>query len=196
MWQDSLAAEGWALYAEALMAEPMAGAPTGFYTPEERLYQLKGKLYRDLRVRVDTGIHTGRLSYGQAVDLFSEIVDFLPGSCAAGTTGAGSAPGGPATAETAVAVMDATKRTSCKGAESAIFRYSKWPTQAITYRLGRDQIFEMRRQASRLLGSAFSAKRFHLLYLKQGTIPPGYFRAELLRQVQAAAGSRAVPEPR
>jgi uncharacterized protein (DUF885 family) len=157
MWQDSLAAEGWALYAEALMAEPMAGAPTGFYTPEERLYQLKGKLYRDLRVRVDTGIH-----------------------------------GAPPTA-----VMDATKRSSCKGAEHAIFRYSKWPTQAITYRLGRDQIFEMRRQASRSLGSAFSAKRFHLLYLKQGTIPPGYFRAELLRQVRAASVSepRPTPEP-
>jgi uncharacterized protein (DUF885 family) len=194
MWQDSLAAEGWALYAEALMAEPMAGAPTGFYTPEERLYQLKGKLYRDLRVRVDTGIHTGRLSYGQAVDLFSEIVDFLPGSCAAAATGDGSAPGAPAKAVTAKAVTakavtDATKRASCRGAESAIFRYSKWPTQAITYRLGRDQIFEMRRQASLSLGSAFSAKRFHLLYLKQGTIPPGYFRAELLRQVRAASAS-------
>ena len=93
----------------------------------------------------------------------------------------------------ATAVMDATKRTSCRGAEHAIFRYSKWPTQAITYRLGRDQIFEMRRQASRSLGSAFSAKRFHLLYLRQGTIPPGYFRAELLRQVRAAA---SVSEPR
>ena len=45
------------------MAEPQPGAPQGFYTPEERLYQLQGKLYRDLRVRVDTGIHTGRMSF-------------------------------------------------------------------------------------------------------------------------------------
>ena len=81
MWEDSMAAEGWALYAEALMAEPQPGAPEGFYTPEERLYQLQGKLYRDLRVRVDTGIHTNRMSYAEAVDLFSEIVDFLPGKC-------------------------------------------------------------------------------------------------------------------
>ena len=72
-------AEGWGLYAEALMAEPQPGAPNGFYTPEEHLYQLQGKLYRDLRVRVDTGIHTGRISYDDAVTLFSEIVDFLPG---------------------------------------------------------------------------------------------------------------------
>ncbi|KAF0249565.1 MAG: hypothetical protein FD167_1031 [bacterium] len=56
MWQDSMASEGWALYSEALMAEPSPNAPTGFYTPEERLYQLRGKLYRDLRVRIDTGI--------------------------------------------------------------------------------------------------------------------------------------------
>ena len=77
-------AEGWGLYAEALMAEPQPAAPDGFYTPEEHLYQLQGKLYRDLRVRIDTGIHTGRMTYDDAVTLFSEVVDFLPGSCAAG----------------------------------------------------------------------------------------------------------------
>ena len=81
MWQDSLASEGWALYAEALLAEPQGTAKNGFYTPEEHLYQLRGKLYRDLRVRIDTGIHTGRLSFDDAVTLFSEVVDFLPGSC-------------------------------------------------------------------------------------------------------------------
>src|SRR4029434_8686128 len=83
MWEDSTAAEGWGLYSEALMAEPQQGAPDGFYTPEERLYQLQGKLYRDLRVRVDPGIHTGRLSYDDAVDLFSQGVDFLPRLCPA-----------------------------------------------------------------------------------------------------------------
>ena len=36
MWQDSVATEGWALYAEQLMAEPAREAPQGFYTPEER----------------------------------------------------------------------------------------------------------------------------------------------------------------
>ena len=81
MWEDSMAAEGWALYSEALMAEPQPGAPEGFYTPEERLYQLQGKLYRDLRVRVDTGIHTGRMTFDEAAELFSEVVDFQPGKC-------------------------------------------------------------------------------------------------------------------
>ncbi len=167
MWEDSMAAEGWALYAEALMAEPQPGAPQGAYTPEERLYQLQGKLYRDLRVRVDTGLHTGRMSYDDAVDLFSQVVDFFPGSCA-----------------DASATANDDKRASCKSAEAAIFRYSKTPTQAITYRLGKDQIYLLREEAAKLLGDRFSAKAFHLLFMKQGTIPAGYFRDELLREIR------------
>ncbi|MFL6208385.1 MAG: DUF885 domain-containing protein [Pyrinomonadaceae bacterium] len=163
MWEDSMAAEGWALYSEALMAEPQPGAPDGFYTPEERLYQLQGKLYRDLRVRIDTGIHTGRMSFDDAVDLFSQVVDFQPGSCRE-TTG-----------------MSDAKRASCDGAGRAIFRYSKWPTQAITYRLGKDQIFALRADAQHQLGDRFSPKQFHLLFMRQGTIPANYFRDELLR---------------
>jgi len=29
----------------------------------------------------DIGLHTHRLGYDDAVSLFSEVVDFLPGSC-------------------------------------------------------------------------------------------------------------------
>jgi uncharacterized protein (DUF885 family) len=166
MWEDSMAAEGWALYAEALMAEPQPGAPEGFYTPEERLYQLQGKLYRDLRVRIDTGIHTNRMTYPEAVDLFSEIVDFLPGKCS----------------DTAAAKSEA-KQASCDSSERAIFRYSKWPTQAITYRLGKDEIFALRKEAATVVGERFSPKTFHLLFMRQGTIPSGYFRDELLREI-------------
>lgn len=165
MWEDSMAMEGWGLYSEALMAEPLPGAPEGFYSPEERLYQLRGKLYRDLRVRIDTGIHTNRMTYAEAVDLFSEIVDFLPGKC----SDASKSP---------------AKQASCDSSERAIFRYSKWPTQAITYRLGKDEIFALRKEASTLLGDRFSPKTFHVLFMKQGTIPPGYFREELLRELQ------------
>jgi uncharacterized protein (DUF885 family) len=169
MWEDSMPSEGWGLYAEALMAEPQPGAANGFYTPEERLYQLKGKLYRDLRVRVDTGIHTGRLSYDDAVKLFSEVVDFLPGAC-----------------DAAAMQGKEAKGASCKGAEAAIFRYSKWPTQAITYRLGKDQIYALREEATKRLGDKFSPKSFHLAYIKQGTIPAGYFREQLLGELQQA----------
>ena len=119
------------IYAEALMAEPEPRAPDGFYTPEERLYQLQGQLYRDLRVRIDTGLHTGRLGFDQAVDLFSEIVDFLPGSCSGSN-------------------LSAEKKASCDSAQRAIFRYSKWPTQAITYRLGKQRILDLRARAEKV----------------------------------------------
>ena len=163
-WEDSMAAEGWGLYAEALMAESLPSEPDGFYTPEERLYQLQGQLYRDLRVRIDTGIHTGRMGFDEAVDLFSRIVDFQPGSCSD-------------------AAMSDAKRASCDASRRAIFRYSKWPTQAITYRLGKDQIFELRREVSQRLGDRFSLQEFHIAFMKQGTIPAGYFREELLREL-------------
>jgi uncharacterized protein (DUF885 family) len=167
MWQDSMASEGWALYSEALVAEPQPGAPSGFYTPAERLYQLRGQLLRDLRVRVDTGIHTGRLTFDEAVTLFSEIVDFQPGSCV-----------------NFEALAPGPKRTSCEGARGAITRYCRWPTQAVTYRLGKDQILELRRRAEQALGANFSAKRFHLEFMKQGTIPASYFGEELLRRLE------------
>jgi uncharacterized protein (DUF885 family) len=158
MWQDSMAAEGWGLYAEILLTEPQAAAPQGFYTPEERLYQLRGKLYRDLRVRIDTGIHTGKIKFDEAVTLFSETVDFLPGSC------------------TDPKVLGKPeKRASCEAAERAITRYSRWPTQAITYRLGKDQILALRQRLQAQQGAQFSAQRFHLEFMKQGTIPASYF---------------------
>lgn len=166
MWEDSLAAEGWALYAESLMAEPQPGAPHGFYSPEEHLYQLQGQLLRDLRVRIDTGIHTGRLSFEDAVTLYSEVVDFMPGSC-----------------RDLKDPVDAQKRTSCQNARSAVTRYARWPTQAITYRLGKDQILSLRHRAQRLFGPEFSEQRFHLEFMKQGTIPTGYFAEELLREL-------------
>ena len=98
-------------------------APHGFYSPEEHLYQLRGKLYRDLRVRIDTGIHLGLMQFEDAVTLFSETVDFMPGSCT-----------------DAKSLRNPDKRASCDSARRAVTRYSRWPTQAITYRLGKDQI--------------------------------------------------------
>jgi uncharacterized protein (DUF885 family) len=163
MWQDSMAAEGWGLYSESLLAEAQASAPNGFYTPEQHLYQLRGQIYRDLRVRIDTGIHTGRMQFDEAVTLFSETVDFLPGSCGE-----------------AKALKAEAKRSSCNAARRAITRYSRWPTQAITYNMGKDQILALRKRAQEQLGEHFSPQHFHLEFMRQGTIPAGYFGDELL----------------
>ena len=167
MWQDSMATEGWALYSEALLTEPAPGAPHGVYTPEERLYQLRGKLLRDLRVRIDTGIHTGRLGFEEAVTLFSEVVDFLPGAC-----------------RDPLALRLDLKQASCNAARAALTRYARWPTQAITYRAGKEQILALRRRTQLELGARFSAQRFHLEFMRQGAIPAGYFGDELLHTLR------------
>jgi len=162
-----MSGEGWALYAEALMAEPQPNAPNGVYSDAERMFQLQGLLLRELRVRLDVGLHTRRMNYKQAVNMYSELENFLPGSCS----------------DPKYLVTDA-RIASCAEAERAIFRYSKWPTQAITYNLGKDEIYALRNEAKKALGDKFDLKKFHLLFIKQGSIPSGYFGSELLKELE------------
>lgn len=157
MWQDSMAAEGWGLYSEELMSEPTPERPYGFYTAGEFMYELQGQLLRAVRIVVDVGIHTGRMTYDQAVDYFTANVNFFPGACARAAT-------------------DPQAKAVCEGAQRAIYRYSKWPTQAITYNLGKNAIIELRDQYRQARGSAYSAKEFHERFMKMGTIPPGFYR--------------------
>ena len=161
MWEDSMAAEGWALYSEELMADPAPGRPHGFYTAAEHLYELQGQLLRAVRVRVDVGIHTGRMSFDEAVEYFTTHVGFRPDACAAGQA-------------------DPTARALCDQARRAIYRYSKWPTQAITYNLGKNEILELREAVRAREGDRFSAKAFHVRLMRMGTIPAGYFRGTFL----------------
>jgi uncharacterized protein (DUF885 family) len=157
MWQDAMPSEGWALYSEELMAEPVEGRPHGFYSAAEHLYELQGQLLRAVRVRVDTGIHTGRMTFDDAVNYFAEHVQFMPGACAR-------------------AESDPKARAVCEGATRAIYRYSKWPTQAITYNLGKNAIIELREASKKRLGDRFSGRDFHERLMRMGTIPAGYFR--------------------
>ncbi|MFZ5624562.1 MAG: DUF885 domain-containing protein [Gemmatimonadota bacterium] len=161
MWQDSMATEGWALYAEELMAEPIAGRPHGFYSAAEHLYELQGQLLRAVRVRVDIGIHTGRMTFDEAVDYFAEHALFTPGACA-GTTD--------------------VERAACEQARRAIYRYSKWPTQAITYNLGKNEILGLREAFRQKRGAGDSARAFHERFMRMGTIPPGYAGTLLLEE--------------
>lgn len=60
--------EGWALYAEELMAEQ------GFYNDEERLLQLEWTLVRAARVVIDVGLHVGDMTFEQAVKMLTDDV--------------------------------------------------------------------------------------------------------------------------
>ena len=64
IFESSVFVEGWALYCEEMMYD------TGFYSdPRTRLFKLKDQLWRACRVIIDVGLHTGTMSYVQAVDL-------------------------------------------------------------------------------------------------------------------------------
>lgn len=64
---SNLLAEGWALYCEELMHEQ------GFYEDRlTRLYQLKDLLWRACRVVIDVRLHTGAMTFMQAVDFLRE----------------------------------------------------------------------------------------------------------------------------
>jgi uncharacterized protein (DUF885 family) len=154
MWSDSMSMEGWGLYSEQLMGEAVEGSPYGFYGLEDQFYYLYFNLRRAMRVRVDVGLHTGRMGYDEAVDWWAANQDFAPDARAR-------------------ADSDPTARTILDGADRNIYRYTKWPTQAITYNLGRASI--------RGLRESFMANRpgstpraFHEWYLGLGTVPAGY----------------------
>jgi uncharacterized protein (DUF885 family) len=142
MWQDSMAAEGWGLYAEELMSEAVEGRPYGFYTAGEYMYELQGQLLRPVRIVVDVGIQTGRMTFDEAVDYFTANVNFFPNACARADT-------------------DDAARAVCEGARRAMYRYSKWPTQAITCNLGKNAILELREAYRQRRGAAYTAKDFH-----------------------------------
>lgn len=162
MWSDSMAAEGWALYCEELMADPRPGRAYGFYDAGEYLYELQGQLLRAVRIVVDVGIHTRRMTYDEAVDYFTEHVDFFPGA-------------------RQKASSDPAARAAADVAQRAIYRYSKWPTQAITYNLGKNTIANLREEYRTRMGAAYSAKRFHQKFMGMGTIPVAYFRDVFLQ---------------
>ena len=68
----SIFSEGWGLYNEQLMKE------TGFFPNDKILLrQLQLRLWRNARVIYDVGMHTGKMSYEDAVKLMTEKVGFL-----------------------------------------------------------------------------------------------------------------------
>ncbi len=140
---SSLGMEGWAHYTEELMAEE------GFYTPEEELFQLKDAQWRNVRIVVDVGIHTGRMSYEDAVRYFNEKT--LSG--------------------------DVT-------AEREIYRYSKWPLQAITYHLGKKDLLDLRRDAKEALGKKFNLAKFHAMVLTYDGVPVSFYHDQLLEDLK------------
>jgi uncharacterized protein (DUF885 family) len=178
MWEDSMSSEGWALYCERLVGERRADFPDGFYSPEERFFQLQNQLLRDARVVIDTGIHCGFISFKDAVAYYARNVVFVKG----------------AVSTDAAVNPDAAERAAVASARKEIFRYSKWPTQAITYHFGKADILALREECQAVEGPGFSERRFHEGFLSEGQIPPGTFRARLLAKARARSAMTGVPD--
>ncbi len=69
--RESIFAEGWGLLTEEMMFE------VGFLQGDDvRLTQLRNRLWRAARVILDVSLHTGRMSYDEAVDFLVERVRF------------------------------------------------------------------------------------------------------------------------
>jgi uncharacterized protein (DUF885 family) len=177
MWEDAMSSEGWGLYSEQLVGEPRDGYPEGAYTPEERLFQLQNQLLRDARVVVDTGLHCGFMTFDEAVTYLARNVRFVQG---------------PVSTDPKVN-PSAAERAAVDGMKKAAFRYSKWPTQAITYHLGKAEILALRDECRRIEGPGFSEKRFHEEFLSEGQIPSGLFRERLLARARARTSSTGAP---
>lgn len=69
--REPIFSEGWGLFTEELMFE------LGFLQGDDvRLTQLRNRLWRAARVILDVSMHTGRMSYDEAVDFLTEKVRF------------------------------------------------------------------------------------------------------------------------
>src|SRR5690606_26546659 len=69
--RESIFSEGWGLFTEEMMFEQ------GFLQGDDvRLTQLRNRLWRAARVILDVSLHTGRMTFEEAVDFLAERVRF------------------------------------------------------------------------------------------------------------------------
>lgn len=152
--------EGWALYAERLMAE------IGLLDrPEYRLDLLFSQLFRTARVIVDIGMHLRlRIPEGQP---------FHPGEVW--------------TPELAQAFVERNSNERAGFAASEIVRYLGTPGHAICFKLGEQEWMAARRRAEQAAGAAFDLKAFHMSALALGPMGLARFRGAVAEMVERRA---------
>jgi uncharacterized protein (DUF885 family) len=135
--------EGWALYAEDLMEE------LGYLEkPDYLMGKYAGEMLRACRVVIDIGSH---LELAIPSDQ-----PFHPGEAW--------------TFETGVEMLVDYAAQPRPVAESEMKRYLGWPGQAISYKVGQQEIRDMRAREAARLGADFDLKRFHARLLEVGSI--------------------------
>jgi uncharacterized protein (DUF885 family) len=133
--------EGWALYAERLMAE------LGYLDdPGDYLGMLIGQMHRAVRVVVDLGMHLQ-----------------LPIPAASAF-----APGERWTYERMLSFLMEQAALPLDEAQSEVVRYLGWPAQAIAYKVGERTWLSIREERRAHHGADFSLKSFHTTALNIG----------------------------
>jgi uncharacterized protein (DUF885 family) len=146
--------EGWALYAERLMAE------LGWLDdPGDLLGMLDAQRFRAARVCVDIGLHCG----------FP-----VPGPAEALVGPSWTAPG-------ALAFLHAHSRLDEPTLRFEVDRYCGWPGQAPSYKVGERLWLQARADAQARHGAAFDLRRFHDQALALGPMGLDPLRAALAR---------------
>ena len=149
--------EGWALYAERLMAD------LGFLDdPGDRLGMLDGQATRAARVVVDIGVHL-------KLDVPDELV-----------RGDGLA-AGPWTYDSAYAFMRKHTRMPEEMLRFELDRYLGWPGQAPAYKVGERIWLAARDDARARKGDGFDLKEFHRAALDLGALGLDPLRDALAR---------------
>ncbi|AMM22411.1 hypothetical protein AX769_12825 [Frondihabitans sp. PAMC 28766] len=146
-------AEGWALYAERLMAE------LGHLDdPGDRLGMLDGQRMRAARVVIDIGVHLGKEFPGSASMPAGGVWDY----------------------DKAFAYMTDNVNMDEGFIRFEVDRYLGWPGQAPSYKVGQRVWEELRAERARREGDAFDVKRFHSEALAIGGVGLDTLRRALL----------------
>ena len=161
-WQRTLCwvsghGEGWALYAERLMAD------LGYLDdPGDRLGMLDAQALRAARVIIDIGVHLGF----DVPDRFVRSDGLTPG---------------PWTAESAWQFMTKHIREDEKILRFELNRYLGWPGQAPSYKIGERIWLQARDDVRARKGDTFDLKEFHKAALDLGSLGLDPLQAALAR---------------
>lgn len=151
---QSINVEGYALYAEELMRK------MGFFTRKEELMQLGMQLWRAYRIVVDTGFHTGTMTFQEVISTLNTEA-FLP-----------------------LPIARAEAR-----------RYAQWPTQAVTYMVGRLQIEDLKERYKGILGADYDEAQFHRRFMSFGPVRPSLIAPVMLEEARKRKESRSFRPP-
>ena len=92
--------------------------------------------------------------------------------------------------ERAIELMHERGSMPLVDAEIEVDRYTIWPGQALSYKIGQREIERARREVSELMGGRFDLRAFHDELLGHGSLPLATLRREIPGWVEAAVSTR------